>query len=163
MGEEEGSDMRVRCAKDRVEEVTTVQLSRAANQLEKGLLQLPSSATLAFACAAIGFFAFAFVLAGGILVRAERLRGTEQSFPLSRNARMQAGDLEIYATEELIAELMRRRTFLGVVVQSVDEYKDPEWSGKGAFKVHYNSNLDAEQACRLLEAVTESMDRYPSE
>ncbi|HEY1859788.1 MAG TPA: hypothetical protein VGG61_05520 [Gemmataceae bacterium] len=76
---------------------------------------------------------------------------------------MQAGDLEIYATEELIAELMRRRTFLGVVVQSVDEHKDPEWSGKGAFKVHYNSNLDAEQACRLLEAVTESMDRYPSE
>jgi hypothetical protein len=42
---------------------------------------------------------------------------------------MQAGDLEIYATEELIAELMRRRTFLGVVVQSVDEHKDPEWSG----------------------------------
>jgi hypothetical protein len=45
----------------------------------------------------------------------------------------------------------------------VDEHKEQEWSGQGAFKVHYNSNLDAEQACRLLEAVTESMDRYPSE
>ena len=76
---------------------------------------------------------------------------------------MQAGDLELVATEDLIAELMRRQTFLGVVVQSVDEHKEQEWSGQGAFKVHYNSNLDAEQACRLLEAVTESMDRYPSE
>jgi hypothetical protein len=153
----------VRRADTSAYEVTTVQLSTAAKQLEKGLLQLPSSATLAFACLGIGFFALALALALGILVRAERLRGTEQSFPLSRNARMQAGELEIHATEELIAELMRRRTFLGVVVQSVNEYKDPEWSGKGAFKVHYNSNLDAEQACRLLEAVTESMDRYPSE
>jgi hypothetical protein len=76
---------------------------------------------------------------------------------------MQAADLELFSTEELIAELMRRQTFLGVVVQSVDEHKEPQWSGQGAFKVHYNSNLDAEQACRLLEAVTESMDRYPSE
>jgi hypothetical protein len=76
---------------------------------------------------------------------------------------MQAGDLELFATEQLIAELMRRRTFLGVVVQSVDEHKESEWSGKGAFKVHYNSNLDVDQACRLLEAVTESMDHYPSE
>jgi hypothetical protein len=76
---------------------------------------------------------------------------------------MQAGDLELYPTEELIAELLRRRTFLGVVVQSVEEHKVLAWSGKGAFKVHYNSNLDVDQACRLLEAVTESMDRYPSD
>jgi len=76
---------------------------------------------------------------------------------------MQAADLELFSTEELIAELMRRQTFLGVVVQSVEEHKDAQWSGQGAFKVHYNSNLDSEQACRLLEAVTESMDRYPSE
>jgi hypothetical protein len=54
---------------------------------------------------------------------------------------------------------MRRRTFLGVVVHSEEEFKENDWDGDRVFKVHYNSNLDASHACRLLESVAEYMDR----
>jgi hypothetical protein len=71
---------------------------------------------------------------------------------------MEPSALELYTTTELVEELMRRKTFLGVVVHSEQELKGP-WKGERSFRVHYNSNLDAGQACRLLDAVAEYMQQ----
>lgn len=73
---------------------------------------------------------------------------------------MHPSDLELFTTKELIDELMRRKTFLGIVVHSEEELKDKSWSGERVFKVHFNSNLDSEQACRLLDAITDYMDHH---
>ena len=62
-------------------------------------------------------------------------------------------DLELFSTRELIAELMRRRTFLGVVVHSETELKERSWNDERVFKVHFNGNLDSFEAGRLLESV----------
>ncbi len=75
---------------------------------------------------------------------------------------MHPADLELFTTKELVGELMRRKTFLGVVVHSEQELKDKAWTGERVFKVHYNSNLDSEQACRLLDAITDYMERNNS-
>jgi len=74
---------------------------------------------------------------------------------------MQPSDLELYTTQELVAELMRRTTFLGVVVHSEQELKNQDWPGEQVFKVHFNSNLDTAQAGRLLDVVAGHMDRQP--
>jgi hypothetical protein len=66
---------------------------------------------------------------------------------------MESSGLEFYTTRELIAELMCRQTFLGVVVHSEEEYRDNHWGAERVFKVHFNSNLQAPQAGRLLDAV----------
>jgi hypothetical protein len=75
---------------------------------------------------------------------------------------MQPSELAFYTTKELVDELMRRKTFLGVVIHSQEELKSASWDGERIFKVHYNSNLNAEQAHRLLDAVTEHMERRNS-
>jgi hypothetical protein len=72
---------------------------------------------------------------------------------------MEHFELELYTSQELIAELLRRKTFLGVVVHSKEEHKAGEWNGEGVFKVHFNSNLDACGARRLLGAVADLLDR----
>ncbi len=72
---------------------------------------------------------------------------------------MQPSDLELYTTQELVAELMRRTTFLGVVVHSERDHKNQDWPGEQVFKVHFNSNLDAARAGRLLDVVAGHMDR----
>jgi hypothetical protein len=69
---------------------------------------------------------------------------------------MHAFPLELYSTQELVEELMRRKTFLGVIVHSEAELKGA-WQGERTFKVHFNSNLDAAQAGRLLDVVAEHM------
>jgi hypothetical protein len=69
---------------------------------------------------------------------------------------MHAFPLELYTTTELIEELMRRQTFLGVVVHSEQELKG-RWHGERTFKVHFNSNLEPGQASRLLDAVAQYM------
>jgi hypothetical protein len=74
---------------------------------------------------------------------------------------MPPSDLELYTTQELIAELMNRKTFLGVVVHSRQEHKSAEWSSEHVFTVHYNSNLDATEAGRLLGAVAGQMGHLP--
>lgn len=68
------------------------------------------------------------------------------------------GDLELYSTQELIDELMRRTTFQGVIVRSDQDAKSPGWDGERIFRVHFNGNLDVEEACRLLGAVSAHMD-----
>lgn len=72
---------------------------------------------------------------------------------------MSALDLELFTTKELVAELMRRKTFLGVVVHSDQELRTPTWDGERTFRVHHNDNLSPEEAGRLLDVVAEYMER----
>jgi hypothetical protein len=75
---------------------------------------------------------------------------------------MNPSELELYTTRELVDELMRRKTFLGVVVHSEEELKG-EWSGERTFQVHFNHNLDAGQATRLLDTVADYMEHHLEE
>jgi hypothetical protein len=68
---------------------------------------------------------------------------------------VEPSDLELYTAQELIAELMRRETFLGVVVHSEQELRAGSWSGERVFKVHYNANLGTAEVGRLLEVVAQ--------
>lgn len=72
---------------------------------------------------------------------------------------MKESELAFYTTQELIDELMRRKTFLGVVVRSESEFRNGQWGGERIFKVHFNENLDAPQVCRLLDTVADYMNR----
>src|SRR6476619_57036 len=72
---------------------------------------------------------------------------------------MDTTGLEFFTTKELVDELMRRKTFLGVVVHSGDELKSRAWDGEKTFKVHFNANLDTLQASRLLDTVAEYLER----
>ena len=76
---------------------------------------------------------------------------------------MQPADLELYSTQELIHELVRRQTFLGVIIQSEEECKDRNWGPERVFQVHYNSNLTALEASRLLDVVAEYIDLHHSD
>jgi hypothetical protein len=71
---------------------------------------------------------------------------------------MPPSPLELYTTKELIDELVRRQTFLGVIVHAEQELKHP-WTGERTFQVHFNSNLDAAQAGRLLDVISGYMER----
>ncbi len=71
---------------------------------------------------------------------------------------MDKSDLELFSTQELINELMRRKTFLGIVVHSQREFKENKWDGERTFKVHFNGNLKTAQATRLLETIAEYLD-----
>ena len=73
---------------------------------------------------------------------------------------MEPSELTFFTTQELIAELMSRRTFLGVVVHSEEELKQDPWSEERTFKVHFNGNLDSGKASRLLDTVSEYMDLH---
>jgi hypothetical protein len=72
---------------------------------------------------------------------------------------MPPSELAFHTTAELIEELMRRKTFLGVIIHSEAEHRG---AGKRprVFKVHLNANLDCEQAGRLLEAVSAQLERH---
>jgi hypothetical protein len=71
---------------------------------------------------------------------------------------MQPSELAFYTTQELIEELMRRQTFCGVVVHSAEDHKRERWDDERIFKVHFNRNLNAARASRLLDRVAEYMD-----
>ena len=68
---------------------------------------------------------------------------------------MDSSDLAFYTTNELVEEILRRKTFLGVVIQSEEDYRAPHWGRERIFKVQYNSNLSGDQAARLLDVVAE--------
>ena len=68
---------------------------------------------------------------------------------------MNAGQLELFPTQELIDELLRRSTFQGVVVHAVDGAKSRHWAGERLFAVRHNANLDTEEAGRLLDVVSQ--------
>jgi hypothetical protein len=67
-------------------------------------------------------------------------------------------EIALYTTRELIDELMRRKTFLGVVVHAEDELRTAEWRGDQTFKVRFNTNLDAARVGRLLDVVAEHLE-----
>lgn len=76
---------------------------------------------------------------------------------------MDCSDLAFCSTDELISELMRRRTFLGVIVHSPEAMKNGQWGEERTFKVHYNGNLGAAKAGRLLDRVASHMQLYVAE
>jgi hypothetical protein len=73
---------------------------------------------------------------------------------------MHSHELAFYTTTDLIEELMRRKTFLGVVFHSDAEYRGGAWKAGKVFKVHLNANMDGGQAGRLLEAVSAHLERH---
>ena len=70
---------------------------------------------------------------------------------------MDSADLAFFTTQELVEEILRRQTFLGVVVQSESDYRSKDWGDERTFKVQFNSNLTTNQATRLLDACAEFM------
>jgi len=62
-------------------------------------------------------------------------------------------ELELFPTEELIQELLRRSTFQGVIVHSRDEAKSRDWMDERVFSVRYNENLELREVGRLLDVV----------
>jgi hypothetical protein len=75
------------------------------------------------------------------------------------DGKMHPEDLELFTTAELVEELMRRQTFLGLVLHSEQELRN-DWRGARVFKLHFNDNLDADQARRLLQTVADHMDSH---
>lgn len=73
---------------------------------------------------------------------------------------MTADALELVSTQELINELVRRTTFLGVIVQSTSEFRGRWNDGERSFRVHYNNNLNDDEARRLLAVVSDQMLRF---
>lgn len=63
-------------------------------------------------------------------------------------------ELELFPTEELIDELLRRSTFQGVIVHSRNEARSREWSDERVFSVRYNGNLELREVGRLLDVVS---------
>jgi len=71
---------------------------------------------------------------------------------------MQEGGLAFYTTQELVSELLGRKRFLGLVLHSEKELKQPDWSGEQVFQLHLNQNLNREEAGRLLDTVAAYLD-----
>jgi hypothetical protein len=72
---------------------------------------------------------------------------------------VQEADLAFFTTQELVDELMRRKTFLGVVVRSENEIRNGQWGDERIFKVQFNENLDSTQVSRLLDVVVDYLNR----
>jgi len=72
---------------------------------------------------------------------------------------MNPEDLGLYTSEELVSELLRRQTFMGVLVRGEGDWKG-HWDGVRNFKVSFNSNLDAEEVRRLLGVVTDHLSAH---
>jgi hypothetical protein len=68
---------------------------------------------------------------------------------------MNTGELELFAPQELINELLRRTTFQGVIVHAVDGVRSRHWDGERLFAVCHKDNLGAEEAGRLLNVISE--------
>jgi hypothetical protein len=73
-----------------------------------------------------------------------------------------SSELSFFTAQELIAELMRRKTFLGVVIQSEKEWRGEGWGEERPFHVHFNSNLETAEASRLLGRVSEYLNLHHS-
>jgi hypothetical protein len=73
---------------------------------------------------------------------------------------MDAGELAFYSTDELVSELIRRTTFLGVVVHCETDWKGGDWGDERTFNVEFNSNLDTAEASRLLGKVAEYLNLH---
>jgi hypothetical protein len=65
--------------------------------------------------------------------------------------------LAFFTTQELISELVSRKTFLGVVVHSTDELRARRWHGERVFRIQHSKTLDLDEAGRLLGVIAERM------
>jgi hypothetical protein len=92
--------------------------------------------------------------------RQASLGSKESRFAIDPGTRPMQTELTFCTTKELIAELMSRKTFLGVVVHSEQDFRGSGWGDERMFQVSYNSNLDSVQAARLLDTVAEYMDLH---
>lgn len=63
-------------------------------------------------------------------------------------------ELEFYTTEQLITEIIRRKTFQGVIIHAEGDFKDIPWHGIKNFNVHWNNNLEKKEACEILERMS---------
>jgi hypothetical protein len=70
---------------------------------------------------------------------------------------MNPSELEYFSSQELVDELVRRQSFLGVIIHAVGETRGQGWIGNKDFQVRFNENLDAETASRLLNVVAEGI------
>lgn len=66
-------------------------------------------------------------------------------------------ELELYTTEQLINEIIRRKTFQGVIVHAEGDFKDRPWRGVKDFKVHWNDNLKKKEACEILSGMSHAL------
>ncbi len=55
---------------------------------------------------------------------------------------MHPSELELYSTTALVDELMRRESFVGVVVHALEESRGRGWQGDKTFQVRINGNLN---------------------
>ncbi len=63
-------------------------------------------------------------------------------------------DLELATSQELVAELMRRSTFQGLVIRRPEDYKGQWKDGSTDFLLSFN-NLDRGEAQRLMAVVSD--------
>ena len=80
------------------------------------------------------------------------------AFALVKVIGLESSELSFFSTQEFIAELASRQTFLGVVLHSASEWKGEHWGDERTFKVLFNDNLSAEEASRLLSRVSDYID-----
>ena len=66
---------------------------------------------------------------------------------------MHTSELELVPTRELIEELMRRQSFVGVVVHALEESRGRGLASGKTLQVRINGSLEVETACRLLGQV----------
>lgn len=68
---------------------------------------------------------------------------------------MTVRELELYATEDLLEEVLRRSSFHGVVVHSRDAAGNHRAeSEEHTFSVRFNQNFETEEVRRLLDVVS---------
>jgi len=68
---------------------------------------------------------------------------------------MNASELDLLATRDLIDELRGRTPSRGVIVYVADGAKTRHWEGERFFTVCHNANLDTEEAGRLLDVISQ--------
>lgn len=71
---------------------------------------------------------------------------------------MTVRDLELFATEELLEEILRRSSFQGVVIHAREAVGNGPAVSERAFRVCFNSNFETEEVGRLLDHVSRRLD-----
>lgn len=69
----------------------------------------------------------------------------------------EVNDLELFTTTELIEEIIRRKTFQGVIVHAEGDCKNQNWRGVRDFQVHWNDNLGRREAGDILERMSHAL------
>jgi len=71
---------------------------------------------------------------------------------------MDSSELAFFTTQELVDELLRRKTFLGVIIHADEQLRTAAWErGTKEFRVRFNDNLGRDEAGRLLDVVADKL------